>query len=230
MFYCDLVCINSQGLSYSDGILYESAGLYGQSKVRKLNVTTGKTILNVNMDKKYFAEGLTYYGDGLLIQITWKSKNGFIYNATDLSVVKKFEFSTKRNEGWGITYNEAEDEFIVSDGSDTLHFWDGVTLEEKRRVVVTHPDDPDKKVRNLNELEFYKGFVLSNVWQKDLIYRINYDTGAVEEVYDFGPLWPHAKRSIANDVLNGISVTENEDELFVTGKKWPTIYRIKLEI
>lgn len=182
------------------------------------------------MDKKYFAEGLTYYGDGLLIQITWKSKNGFIYNATDLSVVKEFEFSTKRNEGWGITYNEAEDEFIVSDGSDTLHFWDGVTLEEKRRVVVTHPDDPDKKVRNLNELEFYKGFVLSNVWQKDLIYRINYDTGAVEEVYDFGPLWPHAQRSIANDVLNGISVTENEDELFVTGKKWPTIYRIKLEI
>lgn len=219
----------TQGFTYSNGFLYESAGLYRQSNVRILDPFTGDVILKVDMDDKYFAEGMTYFGDDKLIQITWKEKTGFIYDAMTLDVLQEFNYTTTRDEGWGITYYEEEDQFIVSDGSNMLHFWDRKTLEETQRIEVKHPDG--KEVRNLNELEFWNGLVLSNVWQTDRIYAIDPFTGVIVQDMDFSSIWPKSERSILkNDVLNGISVTNKEEELFITGKKWPKIYRVKMNM
>jgi len=183
------------------------------------------------MDKQYFAEGMTYYEDdgvGKLIQITWKSKTGFIYDASNLELLDTFTYDTKLGEGWGITYDESSDLFIVTDGSNMLHFWDRETLEESHRVEVVHPDSTP--VVNLNEIEYWNGLVLSNVWQTDRIYAINPETGDIILDMDFSSLWPRSQRGWLNDVLNGISVTDVEDELFVTGKKWPKFYRIKMNL
>lgn len=151
----------TQGLTYADGILYESTGKNGKSTVQRLDPTTGELLQKIDIESKYFAEGMTYYGDDLLIQITWKSQEGFIYNATNLEKIQSFTFETNRNEGWGITYDEQSDLFIVSDGSNILHFWDRETLVESHRVEVKHPDG--RLGTNLNELEFWNGYVLSNV-------------------------------------------------------------------
>jgi glutamine cyclotransferase len=166
----------TQGLTYSkhSDMLFESNGLYGVSNVCKIDPYTGKEILCVKMETKYFAEGLQVYGnpgDEKLIQITWKSRDGFIYDAETLKLEKTFRFSTTRNQGWGICYDENKNEFIVSDGSPYLHFWDVDSLEEKRKVLVTRQNG--KAAKEINELEFVNGVVLANVWYEDVILVID---------------------------------------------------------
>jgi glutamine cyclotransferase len=166
----------TQGLTYSkhSDMLFESNGLYSKSNVCKIDPHTGKAIKCVNMENKYFAEGMQVYGnpgDEKLIQITWKSQDGFIYNAETLEVIRSFKFSTVRNEGWGICYDEKNHEFIVSDGSSYLHFWDADSLEEKRRVEVTRQNG--SSASHINELEFANGIILANVWFEDVILVID---------------------------------------------------------
>ena len=116
----------------------------------------------------------------------------------------------------------------MSDGSNVLHFWDAQTLEETHTVQASHVDG--RVIKNLNELEMWNGYVLANVWYTDHILAINPITGNVTHDINFETLWPHAQRTFRNDVFNGISVTDVEDELFVTGKKWPMLFRIKMNM
>jgi glutamine cyclotransferase len=134
----------------------------------------------VNMDKKYFAEGLTYYKD-TLVQITWKSKQGFVYNITNLEEISNFTFTTTVNQGWGITWDRCKDELIVTDGSENIHFWDPQTMKEKRRISVKRLDSTLAK--EMNEIEFWRGRILANVWYEDVMLVINPETGVVEKEY-----------------------------------------------
>ena len=176
----------TQGLTYSksSNVLFESNGLYRESNLCRLDPETGHELLCKNVDNKVFAEGMQVYGHGYdekLIQLTWKSKRGFIYNATTLEKISQFKFHTKKDQGWGICLDEKKNEFIVSDGSDTLHFWDVDTLEEKRRLEVKRYGG--NSAMNLNELEFVKGRVLANVWFEDVVLVINPETGECESEY-----------------------------------------------
>ena len=72
------------------------------------------------------------------------------------------------------------------------------------------------------------GFVIANVWYQNVLVVINPDDGNVLKVYDFKNLYTN--RSPQADCFNGISVTEKKDELFVTGKQWPSLYRIRLSL
>jgi len=217
----------TQGLSYNNGILYESTGLNGKSKVRRLDATTLDVIQSIDIPREYFGEGITYH-NGNLIQITWKKKTGFVYDANDLSLLLDFPFETERMEGWGITHDASNNRFIVSDGSQYLHFWDDQTLEEVgERVKVWRLDG--RTARAMNELEFWRGKVLANVWYEDTILVINADTGVVESEYDFSSLWPkHERKKEGADVLNGISISQDEDVLFVTGKFWKYLFKVRL--
>lgn len=136
------------------------------------------------MESKFFAEGMQVYGEAgneKLIQLTWKERTGFIYDASSLEMIESFTFTTTLNEGWGISYDKHNHEFIVSDGSSTLHFWDADSLKEKRRLKVTRQNGMDAD--ELNELEFVKGKVLANVWYEDTILVINPSTGECEKEY-----------------------------------------------
>jgi len=228
----------TQGLTYADGVLYESTGLYGQSKIRQLDPNTGAVLNNVQINKKIFGEGMTYMDtsseDGpVLVQITWKAKKGFVYRADTLEQIREFSYETKTSEGWGITYLPLENELIVSDGSEWLHFWRATADEngnfpELRRIQVRYPET-NKYATKLNELELAdNGLLLANVWYENIILAIDPKTGDVVTVYDFVDLWPKALRSKDADCLNGISVTGTPGELYITGKKWPTIYHVAM--
>ena len=67
----------TEGLTFVNGRLFESVGLYRQSNVRELDPQTGETIDAWPMAAQYFAEGLTYV-DGKLLQLTYKRKTGFM--------------------------------------------------------------------------------------------------------------------------------------------------------
>jgi glutaminyl-peptide cyclotransferase len=209
----------TQGLIIRDGVLYESTGLNGRSSLRKVRLETGQVLQRQNVDGRYFAEGLTDWGNRL-IQLTYTTKIGFVYDLSTFTLQRTFDYT---GQGWGLTHDRRR--LIMSDGTSTLRFLDPETLRETGRVTVR---DGDKPVENLNELEWVKGEVFANVWLTDRIAIIAPDSGRVTAWLDLagirGPV-----RSGTDDVLNGIAYDAARDRLFVTGKLWPRLYEIRIK-
>jgi glutamine cyclotransferase len=171
----------TEGLCYANGKLYESVGLWRQSALLVLDPKTGETLERYPMDAKYFAEGLTHV-QGKLIQLTYKKQDGFVYDVRNLTATPQtFKFHSTTNEGWGLTYDHNKHELIESDGSEFLHFWDPDTFKEKRKISVTRLSGA--VANNINELEYWRGRVLANIWYTDILLVINPETGAVEKEY-----------------------------------------------
>jgi len=163
------------------GKLYESVGLNKQSAILVLDENTGETLETYPMASKYFGEGLTYY-KGLLIQLTYKARKGFMYDVNHLdSPPREFDFDTTTKEGWGFTYDEKRDELIVSDGSAFLHFWDPTTFQQKRKHQIMRLDGTP--AIRINELEYWRDRVVANVWFEHVLLIINPVSGLVEKEY-----------------------------------------------
>jgi glutaminyl-peptide cyclotransferase len=209
----------TQGLVYRGGFLYESTGLEGQSTLRKVRPETGEVLIRRSLEKQVFAEGLTLCGDRL-VQLTWISQKGFIWDLATLKRVGTFNYT---GEGWGLANDK--DRLIMSDGTSTLRFLDPSTLREKGRLAVTAAGKP---LTQLNELEYVKGEIWANVYQTDRIARISPKTGRVTGWIDLAGLLPEADRIIPVDVLNGIAYDPDRNRLFVTGKLWPKLFVIEL--
>jgi glutaminyl-peptide cyclotransferase len=210
----------TQGLVYHDGFLFESTGLYGRSTLRKVRLESGKVIQQYPVDAKYFAEGLTNWG-GLLIQLTWQSRIGFVYDLRTFKVQREFSYL---GEGWGLTHDR--EQLIMSDGSSSLRFLDPATFKEIGRLSVK---DRGEAVENLNELEFVRNDVFANVWHTDRIAIIEPRSGQVIAWIDLSGLLSNSDRRDAEAVLNGIAYDTAGDRLFVTGKRWPKLFEIQLE-
>lgn len=209
----------TQGLLYADGVLYESTGQQGQSSLRKVDLKTGKVMKKADVGPDYFAEGLTLW-QNKLIQLTWQTRLGFVYDRETFRMLNTFVY---RNEGWGLTHDGKR--LIMSDGSDTLFFWDPETFKETGRLRVFDRIQP---VANLNELEFIRGEIWANVWQTERIARISPVTGKVTSWVDLGGLLQSAGATGQADVLNGIAYDPKLDRIFVTGKWWPKLFEIRL--
>jgi len=210
----------TQGLVFADGEFYESTGLNGESSLRRVEIASGKVLQSRTVDTQYFAEGLALVGDAL-VQLTWQHKLGFVYDRKTFAPRKTFTYKT---EGWGLAY-DVTGGLVLSDGSDTLFFLDPKTYGVLRTVRVT---DAGRPVRDLNELEWIEGEIWANVWQTDRIARISPKTGAVNAWVDLTLLWPRQRRTPPADVLNGIAYDPAAKRIFVTGKKWPRLYEIRV--
>jgi glutamine cyclotransferase len=210
----------TEGLFFKDGFLYESTGLKGRSSIRKTDLDTGVAKMAVTLPPDVFGEGITWFGDRL-IGVTWTEHIGFELDLKDFSLKQRFSYP---GEGWGLTRNDRE--VIMSDGTAELRFLDPETLKERRRVRVTAGGKP---VDQLNELEWVEGQVFANVWQTDLIARIDPKSGEVLGWIDLGGLLPASDRVAGHtDVLNGIAYDDKTKRLFVTGKMWPKLFQIQL--
>ncbi len=208
----------TQGLVFYKGELYESTGLQGESTLRRVEIATGRTLQRLEVPPQYFAEGLALVGDELL-QLTWQSKVGFVYDRATFKQKRTFTYNT---EGWGIAYDGAS-RLVMSDGSSTLAFLDPKTLGTVRTLRVMDAGTP---VGSLNELEWVDGEIWANVWQTDRIARISPNTGEVNAWIDLSTLYPRAQRTPPADVLNGIAYDPATRRIFITGKKWPRLYQI----
>jgi len=220
----------TQGLAFEDGFLYESAGQYTRSTLRKVDPKTGVMLMSVTLPKQYFAEGMDIVGDKIY-QLTWREEICFVYDKKTFQLVDKFKYS---GEGWGLAYDGQR--LILGDGSATLRFYDPTTFKQKGKISVTYRDPKTKKsvpVTNLNELEYIHGEVWANVWQTPNIARINPKTGDVIAWIDFTNFVPeqfkqeHSGRG-GDNVLNGIAFDKATDRLFITGKNWPILYEIQI--
>ena len=121
----------TEGLVYSDGFLYESSGSFnGASTLRRENLTTGNVLQEYTLPTQYFGEGIAVVND-TIIQLTWQSNIGFIYNKTTFAVLGNFTYPT---QGWGLTYDGKN--LIMSDGTDHLYFLNPTTFQQTRQIQV----------------------------------------------------------------------------------------------
>lgn len=209
----------TQGLLLYDGKLYESTGIKGRSTLRLVDLKSGEVIQSYSMPDKYFGEGITVV-NGNIVQLTWRSGTGFVYNMDDLKPVGRFNYE---GEGWGITSDDKH--LIMSDGSATLKFLDPHTFKVVGELEV---HDKGRKVRMLNELEYVEGEIYANIFGADRIARIDPVTGRVTGWVDLSGLLTKEDKKKRVDVLNGIAYDKENKTLLVTGKLWPKLFEIEI--
>jgi glutamine cyclotransferase len=206
----------TQGLVFEGGFLYESTGRYGQSTLRRVELETGNITQLYSLPDHFFGEGITIFEDKI-VQLTWKSGTGFVYDRSSFDLLQEFTYPT---EGWGITHDGSR--LIMSDGTSTLYFLDPETFQTIGQIEV-HDEEP---VDDLNELEYINGSVYANIWKKDQIAIINPETGKVTGWIDLSRINDSEKTT--ENVLNGIAYDQNGNRLFVTGKMWSKLFEIEL--
>jgi glutaminyl-peptide cyclotransferase len=210
----------TQGLVYHDGYFFESTGLNGRSSLRLVEPTTGKVKRQIQMDARYFGEGITLWR-GQVIGLTWEGGTGFVWRQKDFKLTQKFSY---KGEGWGLTQDGRH--LIMSDGTPNLRFLDPKTYKLVKTLSVTLGGQP---VSQLNELEWVNGEILANIWQTQLIIRINPTSGDVIGIIDLTGLVDKTVKFVSQDnVLNGIAYDAKLRRLFVTGKLWPKLYQIEV--
>lgn len=209
----------TQGLAYRDGFLYEGTGLNGRSSLRKDRLDTGEVVREVDLKPEFFGEGITLVKNQV-VQLTWQSHTGFVYDITDFHLQRRFSYP---GEGWGLT-TDGRDLFL-SDGTPQIRVLDSATFAEKRHFTVRDGTTP---IDQLNELEFVDGEIFANLWQTDRIARISPTSGAVVGWIDLKGLLNPDYPLEPGAVLNGIAYDAVRKRLFVTGKLWPMIFEIRL--
>jgi glutamine cyclotransferase len=207
----------TQGLVWSRGKLYESAGMYGASSLREVDAATGAVRRRLDVPPGFFAEGLALVGDRL-IQLTWREGSAFVYSVASFERVAELRYE---GEGWGLCFDGRR--LVMSDGSDRLTFRDPRTLAATGRVAVRLDGRP---LPQLNELECVGREVYANVWQSDEIVRIDPESGRVTAVIAAGGLLAPEERAKA-DVLNGIAYDAAKKTFLITGKLWPKLFEVR---
>lgn len=209
----------TQGLAYRDGFLYEGTGLEGHSSLRKVRLETGEVVQRVDLAPEFFGEGIALVKNEI-VQLTWQSQVGFVYNASDFRLLRRFSY---KGEGWGLATNGRE--IFMSDGTAEIRVLDAGTLRETRRLKV---HDGGLPITQLNELEFVEGEIFANVWKTDRIARISPQSGKVAGWINLRGLLSPMYQLESDAVLNGIAYDSKGKRLFVTGKLWPRIFEIQL--
>lgn len=209
----------TEGFLYLDGLFYEGTGMEGRSALLAIQPSTGKPVQQRVLPRQYFGEGIIDVGPNIY-EWTWQTHIGFVIDRFSMRQVRTFTYT---GEGWGMTRDK--NSIITSDGSDTLRFRNPQTFAETRHIVV---HDGGKAIDQLNELEYIKGEIWSNVWHDNRIARISPKDGHVISWVDLTGILPENQKRDAESVLNGIAYDAEHDRIFVTGKQWPAVFEIKV--
>ncbi len=212
----------TEGLEMQGGTILESTGdLFGDSRINRINPTTGKVTALVNAGKRYFGEGLTQFG-GKLYQMTWREHRVLVFDAH----MKPLPELTNPREGWGLTHDATR--LIASDGSSNLFFLSPADFSTLGSLPVLEEDRP---VGLLNELEYADGAIWANVFESWTVVRISPVTGCIEARANIAPLRNRmtagARRAIdaePNFVPNGIAHDPATGAFILTGKFWPMLF------
>ncbi len=214
----------TQGLEFSGDTLFESTGNpsnVSKSILRKLNFKTGEVYNEVELDPTVFGEGLTLF-DKTVVQLTWRSGIGYTYKQSNLEKTGSFSYG-KSKEGWGLC-NDGKVIF-KSDGTEKIWKLNPKTLTEEGFIETV----TNKSIFNkANELEYAKGKIYANVWQKESMMIIDPTTGAIEGVVNFGGLRDMVEQHPNLDVLNGVAYHPERETFFVTGKNWDKLFEVQI--
>lgn len=217
----------TQGLEViRPGLLAESSGRYGASRVSLVDLESGEPVASAWLPDEHFGEGLTLVGDRLL-QLTWQEEVAHAWDVEDLAPAGSFSYE---GEGWGLCHDEGRGVLWRSDGSSQVMSHHIETFGVTSTVGVQLDGEP---LDRLNELECVDGDLWANVWQTDQLVRFSPEAGIVDAVADLSELAALAEEANGrpftdDEVLNGIAHSPETDTWFVTGKHWPELYEIRI--
>ena len=228
--------VYTQGLIYYNHSLFESGGLYRQSTLTHMEWPSQKIIKQINLDPKYFAEGIgVSLENNKLYQLTYKEREILLYSFPDLNLIKKLKMPVEMREGWGLAYCEEKKEFYATDGSDQIFVFNIDKTNDEFKLIKTLKVTLDMKpIYRLNELISDGIYIYSNVYFSDKILKINPNNGQVMNVYDMKPLLDYEiqngnvtmGRIRSGEVLNGITYIPEKKSFILTGKLWNFYYEI----
>ncbi len=212
----------TQGLAIENEQLYESTGLYGQSSLRKLDVLTGRVLQSYSLSSEIFAEGLAVFPHQI-VQISWKEQRALVYDRLTFQLKQAFIYT---GEGWGLCRDG--NTVWMSNGTSILVQRDPETFAILKSLPVSMKGKP---VIYLNDLECDGNDLYANIWSKDWIVRIDKNTGEVTGIIDASHLLSPQEKTLLKpgEVLNGIAFRPTTKTFFLTGKKWPWIFEVRLK-
>jgi len=233
----------TQGLAFYGKDLYESAGLYGKSAVRHVNVGDGSSHKKVYNSPRHFGEGIAVVGDTLL-QLTWKEN---VVNRFELPTLKplapitlpcanKMRMTTRCHEGWGLAYDGVK--LYLTDSTDKLFFLHPTTLEDVEPPREIYDRRMGRPINGVNELEMVDGELWGNVYPmyqgtaSQCVVRINATDASVIGWVDLHGLFDKqravVKQAPTNLVLNGLAYHQPSGRLYATGKQWDKMYQLRI--
>jgi glutaminyl-peptide cyclotransferase len=213
----------TQGLIAEGNTVWESVGEYGQSVLRRYQPGGQAPVAEAALTEDLFAEGICRVGDSIW-QLTWQERVALRWDAATMELREKVRYN---RTGWGMCAVPGESdtvEVVTSDGTSELVRRDPVTLEPRAVVHVRCRAD---RVRGLNDLTWAGGLVWANVAATDFLVGIDLATGEVTDVVDAHAVaerhW-HDPQAITN----GITALAGPGELLLTGKRYRSLYQVRL--
>lgn len=217
----------TQGLFFSGEFLYESSGLYGQSRLDRRAFPGGRSSASHTLAKEFFAEGATL-ANGEIYILTWREQTVFVLDAETLAVKRRH---TYKGEGWGLAFDG--ERLWRSDG--TAHLYPHRTGDFAPAGEPVKVFSGRHFIDRLNELEWDPAHkvMLANVYGADYVAAIDMPGGQVRRWLDARPIRALAERAglksdwqTMNTALNGLALAPDGKSLWLTGKLWPGMYQV----
>ncbi|MFI3289522.1 MAG: glutaminyl-peptide cyclotransferase [Rikenellaceae bacterium] len=209
----------TQGLQIVDGELFEGTGMYGESKLLKVDLESGTPKTLATLPKSEFGEGITILGDTIYM-LTWREGVMRMYHKESGEQIDTRRYS---GEGWGLTSDG--DKLYMSNGSSKITIRERESFTPTSSHTVTFNGQP---IEYINELEWIDGMIWANIYMTDQIVIIDPKSWSTVGVVNLTGLLPHSERTTKTDVLNGIAYDEATKKIYVTGKYWSKLYEIEI--
>ena len=225
--------IYTQGLFFSDDkkSIYESGGLYGESRIIQLKYPSLEIIKETKMNYNYFGEGIAKC-DNFIYQLTWRERKIIKYDYNTLEKINEINMDYQMKEGWGLSISNKENELFATDGSDKIFRLD---CNQNLKVIdIIHVKFNGHSVKYLNDLIYNNGFIYLNIYLDNRIAKVNIENGEIIKFYSMQNLIEYEfKKGILTtsnfykgDVLNGIAYNDKNKSFLITGKRWGYMYEI----
>jgi len=210
----------TQGIAFAGDLLVESGGGYRESRLVLRRLDEPRALRTVDLPRRWFAEGIAPHA-GRLFLLTWREGTAQSFSLPELEPGPTFAYA---GEGWGLTSDGSQ--LIQSDGSNVLAWRNPQDFAVTRRLEVHAGSTP---LAQLNELEWVNGWIVANVWLSDYVVGIDPASGCVRWKLALGALLDARERKSA-DVLNGVAWEPAQERLWVTGKLWPWLFGLRVDL
>lgn len=227
-----------QGWVYHEGALYESTGgsvysssALGRSTLREVDPATGEVRRQYDVPETYYAEGLARVDDRL-IQITWKEETAFVYDLATFEQVGTFSYE---GQGWGLCadqrylYMTNGTPFILVRDRETFELLFSLAVTLRGQAISQYVDEQNHPLGQLNELECVGDYIYSNIWQTEVILKIDKRNGVIAGIIDASNLREYQQEGEDYNprYLNGIAYLPDSDTFLITGKYWPRMFEVR---